>query len=377
MPSRLLPALFLAIAAGLSWAPALALPAEDKAFLAPPQVIREPGPAYQRDARKFEGIPSLERTANGTLFATWYAGQGAGEDHHNYIVLARSTDDGATWSEPALIVDPDRDGPVRAFDPELWIDPAGRLWLFWAQAIGHEGTIAGVWAIRTENPDAATPKWTAPIRLTDGIMMCKPVVLSSGEWVLPASTWRATDNSARMVVSTDKGESWQVRGGAHVPPEMRSFDEHHIVERKDGSLWMLVRLAKPAIGESESTDRGKTWSTVAPGKLPHVSSRFFIRRLKSGNLLLVKHADGVTARSHLTASLSRDEGKTWEGGLLLDERSGVSYPDGVQAENGAIYIIHDHNRTQEREILMSVFTEGDILKPNPASPTLRLRVPVN
>ena len=371
------PALLVVLTAAVSFVISTHLQADDEAFRDPPQVILDPGSEYQRETRKFQGIPSLERTPEGVLWATWYAGPGPGEDQFNYVVLARSDDDGATWGEPFLIVDPDGDGPVRAFDPELWIDPIGRLWLFWAQAIGHDGTIAGVWTIRTDHPDAATPEWTAPTRLTDGVMMCKPTVLSTGEWVLPVSTWRKTDNSARMVVSTDKGESWQVRGAAHVPPEMRSFDEHHIVERKDGSLWMLVRLSKPAIGESESTDRGETWSTVVPGDLPHVSSRFFIRRLKSGNLLLVKHADGVTARSHLTAYLSRDDGSTWEGGLLLDERPNVSYPDGIQADNGAIYIIHDRNRTKEKDILMSIFTEEDILKADPDSPTVRLRVRVN
>ncbi|MGA1181564.1 MAG: extracellular solute-binding protein, partial [Marivivens sp.] len=65
--------------------------------------------------------------------------------------------------------------------------------------------------------------------------------LSSGEWVLPASTWRKTDNSAKMVVSTDRGASWTVRGGCNVPAAERAFDEHMFIERQDGSLWLLAR----------------------------------------------------------------------------------------------------------------------------------------
>lgn len=61
------------------------------------------------------------------------------------------------------------------------------------------------------------------------------------------------------------------------------------------------------------------------------------------------------------AFVSEDDGKSWSHGLLLDAREGVSYPDGQQANDGKIYIIYDHNRTKEQEILLTGFTESDIL----------------
>jgi predicted neuraminidase len=347
------------------------------AFLNPPRVITEPGPEHRGPSRNFQGIPSLARSPNGRLWAVWYGGAGKGEDEHNYVIVVTSGDDGKTWSDETLVIDPDGDGPVRAFDPELWLDSTGRLWVFWAQAIGHDGSIGGVWAVTTNNPDDARPKWSQPRRLTDGVMMCKPLVLSSGEWVLPASTWRATDNSARMVVSTDEGKTWLLRGAAHVPQELRNFDEHSIVERKDGSLWMLVRLAKGGIGESVSTDRGQTWSEVRRGEIPHVASRFFVRRLASGNLLLVKHADEAKGRNNLAAYVSKDDGQTWTGGLILDERSTVSYPDGVQANDGRIYIIYDRNRTGDKAIHLAVFTEQDAAAGKIVSDAARLKLLVH
>ena len=204
--------------------------------------------------------------------------------------------------------------------------------------------------------------------------MCKPTVLSTGEWILPASTWRETDDSARLIVSRNAGKTWKLEGACNIPKDVRVFDEHIIIERNDGSLWMLVRVSY-GIGESVSTDRGKTWSPLKPSGIEHPSARFFVRRLQSGNLLLVKHGPikERTGRSHLTAYLSKDDGKTWEGGLLLDERERVSYPDGQQGSDGVIRIIYDYNRTEEREILLAKFTEDDILHPNPHSKTLSLR----
>ena len=72
--------------------------------------------------------------------------------------------------------------------PSLAHSPGGRLW-----------------ALTTNNPNDEDPEWSASRRLTNAVMVGKPIVISSGEWVLPASTWRETDDSAKVVVSTDGG----------------------------------------------------------------------------------------------------------------------------------------------------------------------------
>jgi predicted neuraminidase len=310
----------------------------------------------------------------GRTWATWYAGVTPGEDHNNYVVLSTSGDGGKTWKE-VLTVDPDGGGSVRAFDPELWIAPDGRLFFFWAQMDkGQPDTQLGVWCMETAEPDTAQPKWGPPRRLGDGVMMCKPLVLSTGEWVLPISKWRTHDHSAQMVVSTDQGKTWTIRGACNVPGDVRNYDEHMFIERKDGTIWLLVRT-KYGIGESASTDRGKTWPELKPSRIPHTASRFFIRRLESGNLLLVKHGpfDKKTARSHLMAFISTDDGKTWGGGLMLDERPSVSYPDGQQTPDGLIRIIYDYSRTGERNILMATFREEDAGAAQEVSKDVRLR----
>jgi hypothetical protein len=62
--------------------------------------------------------------------------------------------------------------------------------------------------------------------------------------------------------------------------------------------------------------------------------------------------------------LSEDEGKTWKGYLMLDERSDVSYPDCVEDSNGNLYIVYDRERYDAKEILMAKVTEEDILAGN-------------
>ena len=371
----------------------------DFALQAPP-INTLPGLEYAASTRMYQGVPGLERTAKGRLWAVWTGG-GTGEGPLNYVILVTSGDDGKTWSEPRLVIDPP--GNVLAWDSFLWIDPLGRLGLFWSQGYGRWDGRGGVWSIVTENPDAEHPAWSAPQRISDGIVQNKPTVLSTGEWLLPIWFWPfpcdlATFNEryqlglsseviktlchdpgeqpgSRVYRSTDQGKTWALLGEARVPDT--GIDEHMIVERRDGSLWMLVRTFY-GIGQAISTDRGKTWGQVGPSGIRHPASRFFIRRLKSGRLLMVRHdPPSIAVRSHLTAYLSDDDGQSWSGGLLLDERKGVSYPDGVEADNGKIYLIYDRGRATDREILMATFTEEDVKQGRCVTSQCQLKMLVN
>ncbi|MDA0839327.1 MAG: sialidase family protein, partial [Planctomycetota bacterium] len=239
------------------------------------------------------------------------------------------------------------------------------------------------------------PSWSAPRRLCDGIMLNKPTVLSDGRWILPAAVWESEPRGrginesflhdlgdlkgGNLFVSTDQGDTWDLLGQTRV--DKRVYDEHMLIERNDGSLWTLVRTAY-GIGESVSFDGGKNWSEGKPSGIRNANSRFHIRRLNSGRLLLVHHDppgefDGAPPRSHLTVHLSEDDGKSWKGGLLIDERKGVSYPDAVETDEGVIYLIYDHSRHEAMEILMATFTEEDVLAGKAFSDAAGLRMVVS
>ena len=175
-----------------------------------------------------------------------------------------------------LVIDPE--GQVRAFDPCLWVDPTGRLWLFWAQAYYFWDGRGGVWAITTGDADLENPVWSSPRRLADGVMMNKPTSLADGTWLLPAAAWnipvRGGDpeyefdmgelTGSNVIASSDQGKTWDFAGQARIPGV--ACDEHIIIERADGSLWMLART-EYGIGESVSLDQGKTWSPGQPSQL--------------------------------------------------------------------------------------------------------------
>jgi hypothetical protein len=130
---------------------------------------------------------------------------------------------------------------------------------------------------------------------------------------------------------------------------------------------MLARTSK-GVMQSFSHDGGRTWDEPSFPTFKHPGSRFVIQRLQSGRILLVKHGQTIdtydsinSGRTKLSAWLSEDEGKTWKGGLMLDGRTALTYPDGFQSPDGTIYISYDRNRAGDGEILMARITEVDIL----------------
>ncbi|MDX1945857.1 MAG: sialidase family protein [Pirellulaceae bacterium] len=317
---------------------------------------------------KRQGVAGIERTAQGRLWAVY--GRDV-ESTRNYQVLKRSDNDGQSWSDVKLMIMPQKD--VRAMSPAIWIDPQGKLWLFWGQSAGLQDGRYGIWAIATAEPDAENPHWSAPRRLGDGILLNKPTVLANGDWLLTSSIWKA-DDSIRVYASADQGATFKLRGTANVPdPAKRGPDEPMIVERRDGSLWMMVRMQ--GLAETTSSDGGRTWTPVERIAIPHPTSRFFLRRLSSGALLLVKHGpmSGKVKREQLMAFVSDDDGRSWLGGLMIDDRDDVTYPDGVQSKDGTIYVIYDHHRTPDGEILLAVFTEDDVRAARDVSGKVRLR----
>lgn len=328
--------------------------------------------AFYSSQRIWQGIPSVEVTPKGRIFVTFYSG-GTKEEIGNFAMVVISDDGGESYSEPiaaAYLED------HRCYDPCLWIDPLGRLWFTWSICPND-----GLYAAICDDPDAGTLQWSQPFFVGNDIMMNKPIVLSSGEWLFPLAVWdegirslppefdsKTPEKGSFVYKTSDNGKTFRKLGGADV--KRRHFDEHMVVELRSGRLMMLVRTFY-GIGMSFSDDRGKTWSKSRNSLLGGPSSRFHIRRLASGRLLLINHVE-FTGRNNLTALLSEDDGKTWPHRLLLDGRRKVSYPDAAQCSDGSILITYDRDRgafqqdlcsalSCQREILMAKITEEDIL----------------
>lgn len=338
---------------------------------------------YTTGKRLWQGIPSIAVTRNGRIFSTFYSG-GTTEQLGNFVLLVKSDDDGKTFSEPVAVCFKDKQH--RCFDPCIWIDPQGRLWLTWACMPN-----GGVFGAICGDPDSEEITFGKEFIVGHDVMMNKPTVLSTGEWLFPIAVWPkrlqspnycASDNEvgAYAYKTIDNGKSFEKMGG--IETWQGFFDEHMLLEFNDGRLGNYIRT-EYGIGVSYSYDRGRTWVPTIDSGLGGPNSRFHIRRLASGRILLINHYD-FNGRNNLTALLSEDDGKTWKYKLLLDERDWVSYPDSQEAADGYIYITYDRRRgcgmgsleatyKEPREILFAKITEEDIIAGKLVSPESKMK----
>jgi len=239
--------------------------------LLPPRLNTSPLPKYDYDQLDYGMTIGITRTPQGRIWAAWVAG---GDSAIAFMVAATSDDHGETWSKPRLVIDSQAKHlplPRSVIVGNLWTDPLGRVWFFFDQTMNHFDGRSGLWAAVCANPDSEHPVWSAPRRLWHGSALNKPTVLANGEWMLPVQLLQysgrgpfATANlfpeldpyrGVNVFVSADQGATWQRRG--HVVMPNPDWHEPMIVQRKNGSLWMLARTNKGLV-QCTSPDLGRT-----------------------------------------------------------------------------------------------------------------------
>ena len=134
--------------------------------------------------------------------------------------------------------------------------------------------------------------------------------------------------------SDDNGKTWQ-RGKSTlsvVSPSGKKYaaQEPGVVELKDGRLLLWIRTTAGCQFMSHSSDRGETWSVPQPSWLRAPCSPASIKRLPTGDLLVVwndyesrldpKRKSGHDGRrTPLSAAISRDDGITWQGAHTIED----------------------------------------------------------
>lgn len=198
---------------------------------------------------------------------------------------------------------------------------------------------------------------------------------SSGRIILPIyyspEIWTAQEKyEAFVYYSDDDGKTWQTSKNRISMPARGSM-EPTMVERKDGSIFAILRSGVGYLFEAESRDRGETWSQAKETILDSPQAEPCLRRIPStGDLLLIWCHTRPYALSHdiptyhrprnpLSSAISRDEGKTWENIKNIENREGfdTAYPNVYFNGNEAIVTFYQASSSASRdtELLLKIF----------------------
>nr|WP_246458304.1 sialidase family protein [Saccharopolyspora gloriosae] len=338
------------------------------ALLAGPVAVAAPGGvdlAVSTDAVTYR-IPALAVTERGTVIAAFDRRNDGPGDLPGDIdtMVRRSTDGGATWSEPRAVVD--HPAPQGCGDPSLLTDRAtGRVHLFCTFSHGE----VGFQESEPGSADATDPRtvhvrhltssddgrtWSAPIDLNEqvkapewaGIFASSGhgVQLSGGRLLQPIVVRDAAgEHHAANIYSDDHGETW--RSGE---PLAGGTDENKAVELSTGEVVQNVRDVDGGQRlRAVSEDGGITFGKPAaiPG-LPDPGVNADVIRVDprgSDERLLFSNPANSRDRTDLTVRISCDDGENWSDGTRLHPGPAAysamaMLPDGrvgVLAENGA------------------------------------------
>ena len=332
---------------------------------------------------------------NGDLLVCWFHGSGERQADDVIVEGARLKRGSRQWSSRFTMADtpgyPDT-------NCTMFIDPQGRLWLMWPTILANEwhtalmkykissrytGEGAPVWETnevmhitpgqefadavnrtlddwekqRAESPE--TPRetlsaYSARVRKMAADKLSRrigwmtrahPFVLDNQRLIVPL--YSDGFSFSLMAITDDWGKTWKTStplvGGGNIQPS--------IVKRKDGSLYTLMRDNGPApkrLHQSESRDRGETWSPVTDSNLPNPGSGAEIISLRNGHWALI-YNDTERGRHSLAVSISDDEGKSWKWTRHLEldppgaEAGSYGYPSIIQARDGSLHATYSYH----------------------------------
>jgi lysophospholipase L1-like esterase len=258
-----------------------------------------------------------------------------GSDHE--IRSAVSTDGGLTWSEPRL----EFKGPGGAGVSLLDRDGEFHVFMSVYRRVGAARNpgidlFIDVWHARTRNHGA---RWSTPRPIFEGYCGAQNAVvqLRSGRIVFPFGEWIGGRPVApptgaivtAFVYSDDGGETWRKAAAQLTTPCYTDYngnnygaDEPVMLEKKDGTVWLLMRSQTGYLYEAFSRD-GIRWSEPRPSPFYASTGPPGLLRVSPGRILvfwnnceLPPRLDGAGVyggRDALHAAISEDEGRTWRG----------------------------------------------------------------
>ena len=220
-------------------------------------------------------------------------------------MLAKSEDDGLTWSEPINIT-----------------------------------------------PEVKDPKWHLLLQGPG-----KGITMKDGTIVFPAQ-YKDEDQMPHSTIlySKDHGKTWQLGVGAK-----SNTTESQVVELSDGSLMLNMRDnrgsgPKGRNGEGArsvaiTTDLGKTWTEHPTSRkaLPEpvcnagLIKHTYTENGMQKNVLIFINPNDLYRRRNMTVKLSFDEGNTWpeKYHTLIDEGQGRGYPSLTSIDEQTIGILYE------------------------------------
>lgn len=312
---------------------------------------------------KLYRVPSIVCTQKGTLIVCYecrYGGDWSAMD----LVIRRSTDEGASWSERHLIVSGHE---IDVIHNGILFADADKVHLV------YHRNYREAWYVFSKDEGV---NWSEPVNISQAYESLRSqyrwtvaaagpghgLVTSTGRMIVPV--WLAANRAnicdhhpsvVTTLYSDDHGKTWQCGDVIQARSDFVDPNESVIAELSDGSYMLNSR---------HETGGGLRKVGFSPDGIADWQGFFFDAQLPDpvccagmtqgdGKLWFVNCAcdcsDSVHARDHLSLRRSDDDGKTWTKPFELDARGGYSDVF-YSSEKKMLYVVAETGRAHEEDM---------------------------
>ena len=333
-----------------------------------------------RDGYHTYRIPALAVTRDNTILAFC-----EGRKHHRgdfgdiALLVKRSTDGGATWSNQSVVWD---DLGNTSGNPAPVVDQASgaiHLLMTWNRGDDHERDIIAGSSQDTRRVYVTSSaddglSWSSPREITGDVKRADWTWYAtgpghgiqiragehSGRLVIPCDHIEAGTNDyySHVIYSDDNGASWNL-GGRTPQPQV---NECQVVEISGGRLLLNMRSYAPDARARQvalSADGGMTWTgqRTDPALVEPICQASIIAYPgEKRPTLLFANPASASERANMMVRGSLDEGATWPGQIVL--HAGPSaYSDLAVAPDGRVLCLYEGGDQNPYEYLRLAFVE--------------------
>lgn len=349
-------------------------------------------------------IPGLATAKDGSLLAIYDARYTVARDlqGHIDIGLSRSTDKGKTWLPMQVVLDMGEWGVLPqkfngVSDACILVDKnsgdiyVAGLWMYgvindkgvWVEGLTEKSEDWNhQWKTKGSQPGFDVKQtaqflivkstdngktWGKPINLTKMVKkeewwLWAPapgqgITLKDGTLVIPTQGRDATGKPfSNLTYSKDSGKTWQTSNAAVA----EETTENMAVELTDGTVMLNMRANSNRTDTSSNNGRaiavtnnlGQTWrehetshkALQEPTCMASIIRHDYTKAGKKESVLLFCNPNSKVARNFITVKASKDDGKTWEAKVLLDEWKGRGYSCMTSIDNDTIGVLYESSQ---------------------------------